>query len=176
MSACGSPDWRNWWWRPSQIRWRDSSRNDPASTASSMQRAHFNRRLAAIEAKLVLDEQPSPEERRKVDDALKALWRYQDERLGEQIVTIRRDGLRALAKGCVFLLICMAISAVASNSTILPDIVQSLVSEGFIIAGWVALWLPMELLLYEWWPVSRDRKLYRMIAEMKYSIEAPRPA
>ncbi len=139
-------------------------------------RAHFHRRLAAIEAKLVLDEQPSTEERRKVDDALKALWRYQDERLGEQLVTIRRDGFRALAKGCIFLLICMAISAIAGNSTILPDLVQSLVSEGFIIAGWVALWLPMELLLYEWWPVSRDRKLYRMIAEMKYSIEAPRPA
>lgn len=136
-------------------------------------RAHYTRRLGSIEATLLVDEQPSAAERRKVDDALKALWRYQDGRLGEQLVTIRRDGLRALAKGCVFLLICMAISAVASNSTILPDIVQSLVSEGFIIAGWVALWLPMELLLYEWWPVSRDRKLYRMIAEMKYSIEAP---
>jgi hypothetical protein len=142
-------------------------------------RAQYTRRLGAIEAKLVLDELPDAEQRRKMNDALQALWRYQDERLGEELVTIRRDGLRALVKGLLFVLACMVISAVVGKITLLPELVRGLVSEGFVIAGWVALWVPMELLLYDWWPVSRDRKLYRLIAEMKYTIEAsegPLPA
>lgn len=135
-------------------------------------RARYTRRLNAVEARLVVDEQPSPAVQRKVADALRALRDHQERRLGEQLVTIRRDGLRALVKGLAFVLVCMAISAVAGKLTILPEMVRGLVSEGFVIAGWVALWVPMELLLYDWWPVTRDRKLYRLIAEMQYTIEA----
>lgn len=130
-------------------------------------------RLDAIEATLVLDEQPTPDVRHTVDTALAALWRHQDGRLGEQLVTIRRDGLRALGKGILFMLVCMAISAIGGRITALPDLVRGLVSEGFIIAGWVALWHPMELLLYEWWPVARDRRLYRLVAAMTYTVETP---
>lgn len=136
-------------------------------------RAKYTRRLSAIDAKLELDERPTPAVQEKVDDALKALWRYQDERLSEELTTIRRDGLRALGKGTIFLLVCMGIAAVAAEATRLPELLRVLVSEGFVIAGWVALWHPMELLLYEWWPVARDRKLYRLIAEMEYTVEAP---
>lgn len=134
-------------------------------------RARYTRRLDAIAATLTVDEQPDAEARRQVDGALKALWRHQDQRLGEELLTIRRDGMRALGKGLFFMLVCMAISAIGGRTTVLPDLVRSLLSEGFIIAGWVALWHPMELLLYEWWPASRDRKLYRLIAEMTYTIE-----
>lgn len=136
-------------------------------------RAQNTGRLDAIAAKLVLDEQPTPETRRTVDAALAALWRHQDGRLGEQLVTIRRDGLRALGKGILFMLVCMAISAIGGRITVLPDLVRGLVSEGFIIAGWVALWHPMELLLYEWWPVARDRRLYQLVAGMAYTVETP---
>lgn len=128
-------------------------------------------RLESLSARFLVEEMPGPGTRERVDAALKALWRYQDERLGEEIVTIRRDGIRALGKGSLFLLACMLVSAVASESTFLPDLLRSLISEGFIIAGWVGLWHPMELLLYEWWPVARDRRLYRLVANMTYSVE-----
>jgi hypothetical protein len=36
--------------------------------------------------------------------------------------------------------------------------------EGLIILGWVALWRPMEIFLYEWWPIVRERNLYRHLA------------
>lgn len=134
-------------------------------------RAGYTRRLAGVNARLVLDEMPTPETRRRVDGALKALSLYQDGRLGEQLVSVRRDGLRALGKGLLFVLACMIVSAAVGTMTILPELVRTLISGGIVVAGWVALWNPMELLLYDWWPIVRDRKLYRLIAEMETTIE-----
>lgn len=34
------------------------------------------------------------------------------------------------------------------------------IRESFIILGWVALWRPLELLLYDWYPVKTDINLY----------------
>ena len=156
---------------PDQLSGRFEDRSGVERILAALHARH-PRRLGAIEAKVVVGEPPTPETRRTVDDALKALCRYQDERLGEELLTIRRDGLRALSKACLFLLACMVVSAIFRETKLLPDLLRSLISEGFVIAGWVSLWHPMELLMYEWWPVARDRKLYRLIAEMNYTVEA----
>lgn len=140
-------------------------------------RSQNTSRLSAINAKLLLDEMPGTGDRGKVDAALAAMAAYQQKRLSEQLATVRREGLHTLRKGMVFMVLCMAISAATVNATFLPELMRDLVSEGFVIAGWVALWHPMELLLYEWWPVRRDRKLYHLIADMAYTVEpAPRAA
>lgn len=34
------------------------------------------------------------------------------------------------------------------------------IRESFIILGWVALWRPLELLLYEWYPIKTNINLY----------------
>ena len=42
--------------------------------------------------------------------------------------------------------------------------------EGLIIISWVANWKPLEIFLYDWWPVLRTRNLYRRLANA--TIEA----
>jgi len=42
--------------------------------------------------------------------------------------------------------------------------------EGLIIGGWVAMWRPMEIFLYEWWPIARRRRLFQRLAEMTVTI------
>jgi hypothetical protein len=37
--------------------------------------------------------------------------------------------------------------------------------ESLIIVGWVALWRPLEIFLYDWWPIARHRSLYRRLAK-----------
>jgi hypothetical protein len=37
--------------------------------------------------------------------------------------------------------------------------------EGLIIIGWVANWRPIEIFLYNWWPIARRRRLYRRLAQ-----------
>ena len=47
-----------------------------------------------------------------------------------------------------------------------------MVKESLIIGGWVALWRPMEIFLYEWWPIRADIKLFDRLAAMPVSLRA----
>jgi hypothetical protein len=52
---------------------------------------------------------------------------------------------------------------------------KRLVEESFLILGWVANWRPLEIFLYDWWPIARRRDLYRRLS--KAIVEArPYPA
>jgi hypothetical protein len=42
--------------------------------------------------------------------------------------------------------------------------------ESLIIMGWVANWRPLEIFLYEWWPVARRRNLYRRLSAAKVEL------
>ncbi len=44
------------------------------------------------------------------------------------------------------------------------------ISEAFTIAGWVALWAPVTLLLYELYPIIQTKKVYERIADMEIEI------
>jgi hypothetical protein len=44
------------------------------------------------------------------------------------------------------------------------------IREGLIIAGWVAMWRPMEIFLYEWWPLRRKGRLYQKLSRMHVEI------
>jgi hypothetical protein len=32
--------------------------------------------------------------------------------------------------------------------------------EGFLIGGWVAMWRPLEVFLYDWWPIRAEARLF----------------
>ncbi len=42
--------------------------------------------------------------------------------------------------------------------------ITRVIQESLIIFGWVANWKPIEIFLYEWWPIARRRNLYRRLA------------
>jgi len=45
-----------------------------------------------------------------------------------------------------------------------------LVKESLIIAGWVALWRPLEIFLYDWWPIRAEAKLLDRLSEMTVRV------
>ena len=48
-------------------------------------------------------------------------------------------------------------------------------NEGLIILGWVANWRPVEIFLYDWWPIARRRRLYRRLAGARVQVVAETP-
>jgi hypothetical protein len=46
----------------------------------------------------------------------------------------------------------------------------SIISESLIIVGWVANWKPIEIFLYEWWPIRRQISLYERLRDAEVSI------
>jgi len=85
------------------------------------------------------------------------------------------EGRKALRIGLVFWAICLALSLLFEEVIFTRHAVGRLFGEGFIIAGWVGLWRPAELLLYDWRPYSREKKRYEEIKAMEVAI-VPRTA
>lgn len=49
-----------------------------------------------------------------------------------------------------------------------------LLRESLLIGGWVAMWKPLELFLYDWWPIRRTVRLFRRLATMPIQVETPK--
>ena len=62
---------------------------------------------------------------------------------------------RCLRKGVVFLTLCVGIAEV-DNTAAFPA--HHLLSESVTIAGWVALWKPIEMFLYDLPEMRRQQK------------------
>jgi hypothetical protein len=74
-----------------------------------------------------------------------------------------RVGRRSLAIGIPILVACFILARFAAGS-LSEYPVQRLVEESLLILGWVANWRPLEIFLYDWWPLARRRDLYRRLA------------
>jgi hypothetical protein len=78
-----------------------------------------------------------------------------------------REARASLIIGLAFLGLCLlAIRFVAHGTT--PW--GGYIAEGLTIAGWVALWRPMQMYLYDWWPLRRRRRLFARLAQMPVEV------
>jgi hypothetical protein len=102
------------------------------------------------------------------------LQRYCDIRIGQlgnDIASLRQEGLATLWRGLLFLALCMFGSSILGEPKYMPGILARFLDEGLVIAGWVALWYPLDALLYQHWPLNRERRLYGRLREMELKLE-----
>ncbi|MBL8750249.1 MAG: hypothetical protein JNK78_13870 [Planctomycetes bacterium] len=100
-----------------------------------------------------------------------AIFNYFTYRAGLARLEVRRtlqQGRTSLAIGIVFLASCMAARELL-RSTFAADWTRFL-EEGLLIVGWVAMWRPLELLLYDWWPLMRRHRTYENLARMQVEV------
>ncbi len=75
-----------------------------------------------------------------------------------------REGRIALLIGLAFLFACIStrelVFAPGSGT------VSQMMAEGLLILGWVAMWRPLQIFLYDWWPVRHQSRLYEKLAKM----------
>jgi len=81
----------------------------------------------------------------------------------------RRRGRQALWVGLPALGLCLAASGL-SSSLLGGGALGNLLSNSFVIAGWVAMWRPAELLLYDWWPQHHRTKLLGQLSQMQIRL------
>ena len=42
-----------------------------------------------------------------------------------------------------------------------------------MIGGWVALWRPLEIFLYDWWPIRAEARLFDRLAASRVELVTP---
>jgi hypothetical protein len=81
-----------------------------------------------------------------------------------------REGRLALAIGLPSLVVCMAAATLMGSS---PGAFGGILRESLVIAGWVLMWHPLELLLYGPWSVIRERRLFERLSTAAVELRAP---
>jgi hypothetical protein len=80
-----------------------------------------------------------------------------------------RRGWISLVIGVAFLAVFFAVAQAAAMS--LGDSPwATLMREGFVIGGWVAMWRPLEIFLYDWWPIVVQRRLYERLSGLDVRV------
>lgn len=111
---------------------------------------------------------------RQVEPAFRRYFSYRAEAVGRDLNELFRVGRMSLAIGVVVLAVCILIARVAGAMT--GGGVGRFVEESLIILGWVANWKPIEIFLYDWWPLVRRRNLYRRLATASVELVETSPA
>jgi hypothetical protein len=103
-----------------------------------------------------------------------ALNRYFTYRAGiilRDLNELFRVGRIALFIGIAVLAFCLTAARFAA--ALLGDTPGGrFLQESLVILGWVANWKPIEIFLYDWWPLLRRRNLYRRLSEASVEVTA----
>lgn len=79
------------------------------------------------------------------------------------------QGRVSLAIGLVFLSVCLLLSKVVLGYQ--NGAWAVVTREGLTIVGWVAMWRPMQIYLYDWWPLRRREHIFEKLSHMPVEIE-----
>jgi hypothetical protein len=116
-------------------------------------------------------EQITPDLLPQVKTAINRFTDMKIEESAQQLVILRRRGLRSLLYGIIFLAICLVIAYIGETAAWMPRWLGGFIYNGFSIIGWVSLWHPTEALLFDWYEPWRDRRLARYVKTMALEIQ-----
>jgi hypothetical protein len=79
-----------------------------------------------------------------------------------------KQGRASLLIGLTFLTVCLLLTKVLLGHQV--GTWAAVARESLTIAGWVAMWRPMQIYLYDWWPVRRRGRIYRKLSHMPVEL------
>ncbi|MEX2208372.1 MAG: hypothetical protein WEF50_19305 [Myxococcota bacterium] len=112
----------------------------------------------------VPDPGPDDELRAQVETAVQSHFQYLAEVKRREFRQLMARGRTSLLIGLTFLAVCMivgnALTGVGSSALF------QFGRESLLIGGWVAMWRPIEIFLYDWWGVRRQQRDYERLGRM----------
>jgi hypothetical protein len=102
-----------------------------------------------------------------VADSVAHYFEYRADMVLREFKRLMREGRAALLVGLAFLALC---ECAATLFTPPEENWQTVVHEGLTIIGWVAMWKPLDIYLYRWWPILARRRLYQRLSRMPIEV------
>jgi hypothetical protein len=103
-----------------------------------------------------------------VVSAIQRYFEYRSHAVTQELRFLLRRGRTALVVGLLFLGFCMGLRELIS--LIGQGVVAQVLEEGLLIIGWVAMWRPIEIFLYDWWPIFQQRQVFKKLSRVPVQI------
>ena len=98
--------------------------------------------------------------------AVRNYFSYRLSIAGRDLRLLLRQGRISLVIGLAFLAACMTARSMLQAA----GGWRALLAEGLLIMGWVAMWRPIQVFLYDWWPIWGTCRILRRLAAAKVDI------
>jgi hypothetical protein len=152
---------------PSPFHERDLDQEAEDYIVGSAEEIWHHRPLRLV-VHLPADQVPEPDAL-SLADAVHNFFTYREAHERRQLRLLFRDGRIALAIGLTFLFCCVALREVISSLE--HNATSDIFGEGLLIIGWVAMWRPLEIFLYEWVPIRRRCQILSTLATIPVTIQ-----
>ena len=116
-----------------------------------------------------LDQPPGADQERLVGEAIRAHFTRRARNLGRKLHRLLRRGLVSLGIGLAFLFAIFLLERLTGRAQH-PEALGTLFRESLLIVGWVAMWRPLEIFLYDWWPIVGERRLYDRLSRITVRV------
>lgn len=107
-------------------------------------------------------------------EAIKNHFSYKKLLADIELKRLLYQGRKNLIIALTFLFLCLMV--IRLLATFEESLAKTLFSEGLLIIGWVAMWEPVNIFLYGWWPIVHKRNIYEKIINMDVYIGVRYPA
>lgn len=104
-----------------------------------------------------------------VSDAVQEYFRRRAIATRRQLRQLFRVGRISLLIGVAFLGVAVAAGEFLAG-LVREKSYAWLLKESLVIGGWVALWRPLEIFLYDWWPILAEARLYDRLSVMDVRV------
>lgn len=106
-----------------------------------------------------------------VEKAVRNYFGYRAKLNGLEFKHLLKQGRTSLVIGLLFLAACLLLSELLLRQK--PGTLLSLLRESLTIGGWVAMWRPMQIFLYDWWPLRHLGHIYEKLSRMPVEVRRP---
>lgn len=114
---------------------------------------------------------PEPDRAAGTEEAVRHYFASRAEMKGRELRLLMRRGRFSGVIGLLFLAGCFGLGEMVRQTSAQPW--SEFVELGLHIVGWVAMWRPLEIFLYDWWPIRSDQRLLERLARMQVRLELP---
>jgi hypothetical protein len=114
---------------------------------------------------------PAPDRAAGTEEAVQHYFASRAKIKRAELRQLLRRGRISLVIGLLFLAGCFGLGELAQKA--FAGGWNEFAALGLHIVGWVAMWRPLEIYLYDWWPIRSDQRLLERLARMKVQLNLP---
>ena len=123
---------------------------------------------APIKLRIHLDQWPDEDPKELIRTAVHNHFAHRAQITNLEFKRLLKQGRTSLFIGLLFLSACLLLSKILLGRD--ADTWAAVVRESLTIAGWVAMWRPMQIYLYDWWPLRRRSRIFVKLSHMPVEV------
>ena len=123
---------------------------------------------AQIKLRIYLDQWPAEDPKELIRTAVHNHFAYRAKIADLEFKRLLKQGRTSLIIGLLFLSACLLLSKMLLGHE--GGTWAAVIRESLTIAGWVAMWRPMQIYLYDWWPLLRRTRIYAKLSHMPVEL------